>query len=101
MGAVFFVGSTCAVEACATGGCAPMAFMRSIIARRVSAFPSTSTDTGKPSMLAAMVNLAPAGAGCLDSMGVTLEVLVVIAESFQSCGLLNWRGKFWYSIADL
>src|SRR5262249_41998974 len=78
MGAVFFVGSD---GAGATGGVAPMAFRRSIIARRESALPSTSTWTGKPSMLAVTVKRA-AGVGCLDSMGVTLLVWLVIRASF-------------------
>ena len=84
MGAAFFVGSTW--TSCTTGGYAPVAFRWSIIARRVSAFPSTSTDTGKPSMLAAMMNLAPAGAGCFDSMVVTLELAVVVIKFSQVVG---------------
>src|SRR5262249_10964514 len=72
------------VVAGATGGVAPIAFRRSIIARRESALPSTSTWTGKPSMLAVTVKCA-AGGGCFDSMGVTLLGLFVI-RSVLSCG---------------
>src|SRR5262249_37422658 len=60
----------------AAGGCAPIAFKRSTIARRSPARPSPSMVIGKPSSVAVMVNLA-AGAGCFDSMGVTLEVFII------------------------
>src|SRR5262249_2568750 len=82
MGAVLFVGSV-AVSAGACGGSAPMAFKRSIIARRGSALPSTSTLTGKPSIVAITVRRA-AGVGCLDWMGVTLLIWLVIRASFRA-----------------